>query len=301
MQTQNTITTMANTNNGKAAKTTTNPASQISNYVTLLLDREARQLAKMRARGKKNAQIIDWLRNRGVNATVTGLHAYWQHLAEQQAKQKQQWTQANPQRANAGGQNRELEPPTVDDECDLAHRSGSTTVRESAADGYPMAGGHTAAARQNKEVANPRGGRPPQEEPTTEEIMAKYRRLLMKMLDQGETSPETVKLINHMIRNVISYERSQIQAKERELKSKHKAEPKDKAKMKEPAKQEDAAVESEANELKTDPNVREIARCIAALPLTMEEKIAKFRKEFFGRALVQESEETDEAKKTLKR
>ena len=33
----------------------------------------------------------------------------------------------------------------------------------------------------------------------------------------------------------------------------------------------------------------------------MEEKIAKFRKEFFGRALVQESEETDEAKKTLKR
>jgi hypothetical protein len=79
----------------KAAKgtTTTNPTSapstseQGGDNLIPLLDREARRLAKMRARGKNNDQIIDWLRNRGVNATVTGLHAYWQHLAEQQAKQ----------------------------------------------------------------------------------------------------------------------------------------------------------------------------------------------------------------------
>jgi len=45
---------------------------------------------------KKNAQIIDWLVTARVNASSTELDAYWQHLAEQQAKQKHNGSRNGP-------------------------------------------------------------------------------------------------------------------------------------------------------------------------------------------------------------
>ncbi len=160
-----------------------------------LLDREARQLAKMRARGKKNAQIIDWLRNRGVNASSTELDAYWQHLAEQQAKQKQQWIQERGQRPPANGNIREVALSPDDDENRPAPRNAVT------------------ATHKNEEVETSDGCTPQDAPVTTEQIMVKYRQLLMKVLRQGDTGPESLKVVNQMIKNLNTYERIQKQSK----------------------------------------------------------------------------------------
>ena len=277
MQTQNTITTMANTNNGKAAKTTTNPASQISNYVTLLLDREARQLAKMRARGKKNAQIIDWLRNRGVNATSTELDAYWQHLAEQQAMHKQQWIQERRQRPPASARS------LLTDDSNNSPDPSSERLRTSQNDEEALSPGDADCGPAPRSVAhgglyngqcgvapsgNAGAARTLAAAPSTEEIMLKYRRLLVKMLDEGDTTPANMKVINQMIRNVASYERSQVRAKERA----------------QAAKDKEINRQIKVSSLALDQAAKDLATRIQAKPLTRTEKIAEFRKKYFRSA-----------------